>query len=273
LDDARKLRRHIHSALQTMSNGYFKMRGIPIQALPAPAPEAPPLGNGQPGQSDQPESDKVGEKADEQATLAQPDDMDSLAEDALPAQAAFVFMQWLRENRQPLKLQPAFRRASDHVLNKFAMEPSAAISKVQALSTIVCAVCSELHPEWCNEIQRRPESGHFFEDKSGAMSFMTLRYSYIVALFEQFCCGSARVSLGDDGSAELTALTDVAEKVHMLRIGDAGQESVEDHFNSSFAWLLLLRHDPMNSSSAQQFLVRLYLSLIHAPATIMNNYF
>ena len=239
--DARKLRRHVFTTLNTISIGYMKMRGIPLQAHATPSSNVAPLPD-DPAKSraaapvgfEDAQDASIAAAAAAEAGGADGDrgdagdvDEDELDVDALSAADAFSFLQWLRENSCVafLKLQPAYRRCADRILNAFAAEPS--IGCRDALSMVVMRVSEEIRPEWVNEVVARPESGHFFDDKTKAMHFMHLRHAYITTLLEQFCCGSTRVN-NDGDAAPVLDIFKGSGQIDCLRVGDAGQESLED---------------------------------------------
>ena len=211
--------------LNNITVGYMRMRGIPIQALPVSGPTSAPL-------QDITNTDNTG------ASGAVADADASVGADAAPitdaevgtlsATAAFAFIGRLQENDAIIKLQPRWRRSNERCLTAFAAEPAGTVSTQQAMSIIVREVSREVLPEWVNEIRNRPDSGHFFDDSMKAMNFLHTRYTYITTLFEQFCCGPARVTCGTDGALESKLLMGSAEKVDLLQVSDASQESAED---------------------------------------------
>ena len=225
--DPRKLRKYIYSELNIISVGYMRMHGIPMQALPPAATTPAPI------EDDATAADGSGDTPAHHAALAdQPgaadDDHDELGEDALSATQAFALVQWLRDNDVALKLQPGFRACADRCINAFAAEPANSVTNMQAMSIIVREVSITILPEWVNEIRARPASGHFFDDTLKSMQFLNLRNTYIMTLFEQFCCGASRITSDTTGLEELYLLTNHAHKIELMRVSDATQESSED---------------------------------------------
>ena len=96
------------------------------------------------------------------------------------------------------------------------------------MSVIVHEVCSEILPEWVNEVTQHPGSTVFFSWIANVQKFVCLRYSYITALIAAICCGSEQERMTIvDGTQQFTELTSSPDKVEVLQQADAAQCSSE----------------------------------------------
>ena len=87
----------------------------------------------------------------------------------------------------------------------------------QIISVVVNEVCTELRPEFINEVTNHPGSTVFFSNIGDAKQFVCLRYTYITDLFTALCCGepAQRVTM-TDASQQLSLLTNSEEKIALM---------------------------------------------------------
>ena len=105
------------------------------------------------------------------------------------------------------------------------------------IGAIIACTCQHILPEWLNETTNYGDDLSFFDSIKDVAKMLRTRSQYILALFEDLCCGDRRVTASADCRPELAALSDDARKLNLIAESDAG---IENESDLVLHWLTLM---------------------------------